>query len=45
MVFTRSSGAPLLGFITSLRTLFKQLNIPDLSRNTRQDLEKTFVGD
>jgi hypothetical protein len=45
MVSTRSGGAPSSGSITGLGTPFEQPDIPDPSRNTRQDSEETFVGD
>jgi hypothetical protein len=45
IVFTRSGGALLSGSITGLGTSFKQPDIPDSSRNTRQDLKETVVGD
>jgi hypothetical protein len=45
MVSTRSGGAPPSGSTTGPGTPFEQPDIPDPSRNARQDSEETFVGD
>ena len=45
MVSTRSGGAPPSGSTPGSGTPFEQPDIPDPSRNTRQDSEETVVGD
>jgi hypothetical protein len=45
MVSTCSGGAPPSGFTTGSGTPFEQPDIPDPSKNARQDSEETVLGD